>query len=41
VRLDARSVAVPRGTQGHIFIVFSVLVIDLICARIDPRISYE
>jgi len=26
---------------ASIFIVFSVLVVDLICARIDPRISYE
>ena len=26
---------------ASIFIVFSVLLIDLICARIDPRISYE
>jgi ABC-type dipeptide/oligopeptide/nickel transport system permease component len=26
---------------SSIFIVFSVLLVDLICARIDPRISYE
>jgi oligopeptide transport system permease protein len=26
---------------SSIFIVFSILVVDLICARIDPRISYE
>ena len=26
---------------ASIFIVFSVLIVDLICARIDPRISYE
>jgi len=26
---------------SSIFIVFSVLVVDLVCARIDPRISYE
>jgi oligopeptide transport system permease protein len=26
---------------SSIFIVFSVLIVDLICARIDPRISYE
>ncbi len=26
---------------SSIFIVFSILVVDLLCARIDPRISYE
>jgi ABC-type dipeptide/oligopeptide/nickel transport system permease component len=26
---------------SSIFIVFSVLLVDLVCARIDPRISYE
>jgi peptide/nickel transport system permease protein/oligopeptide transport system permease protein len=26
---------------SSIFIVFSVLIVDLLCARIDPRISYE
>jgi ABC-type dipeptide/oligopeptide/nickel transport system permease component len=26
---------------SSIFIVFSILIVDLLCARIDPRISYE
>ena len=26
---------------SSIFIVFSILIVDLVCARIDPRISYE